>query len=131
MAKPKPRVLICEDDVSITEVIKIVLESRGYSTKIIYDGTKIISEIEKFAPHVMLLDIWLPGIDGRDIIKLLRQKSNFPFIPIIVMTALNDIEAIAEHSKADGYLAKPFTSKELLGIVEKHIGEQQSLKFRS
>lgn len=124
------RVLICEDDLSITEVMKIVLESKDYDVKVLYDGTEIISEVKNFAPHVILLDIWLPGIDGRDIIKILRQNSNSTSIPIIVMSALSDIESIAEQSRADAYLAKPFKTSDLLTVVEKNITEQQSIKFR-
>ncbi len=118
MKKP---VLVIDDDEGISEVVKIILEENNYRTEIISDGEDLLERIKKIDPGLILLDIWMSGVDGRDVIKQLRASKDKENIPIIVMSALTNTEQIASEAGADGFLAKPFDISVLLETVEKYL----------
>jgi CheY-like chemotaxis protein len=72
-------------------------------------------------PDLLLLDIWMSGIDGRDICKELKQKENTKKIPIVLISASREIERSALEAGADDFLAKPFEIDDLLEKIEKHL----------
>lgn len=114
------KVLVCDDDQSILEVIKIMLEESGFEVVTINSGKGIQKKITEIKPNLILLDIWMPGMDGKEIITLLRRDKKLRDIPIVVISALNDTENIAKKSGADGFLSKPFSMEDLVGVVYKY-----------
>ena len=112
----KKKVLIADDDPAILEAMTLILEDAGYDVK-----TTVNGHTEKFAqeylPDVILLDIWMSGMDGRNICKSLKAKKLTKHIPVIMISANKDTEKIAKEAGADGFLAKPFDMKDLLSTV--------------
>ena len=121
----KKRVLVVDDDVSILEVIKIILEDGGYEVSTAQDILEVKGKIGEVTPDLILLDIWLSGGDGGKIAEMLKKNSKTCSIPIIMISAHNDGRAIALKSKVDGFLAKPFDMADLLSVVKKHTAERE------
>lgn len=115
------RILVCDDDAGILEVTKIILEENGYIVKTLSSGKGIQKQIKDFKPDMLFLDIWMPGIDGKEITTILKRDPESQNIPIVIVSALNDTKEIAKETGADGFLSKPFTIADLLSIVEKNI----------
>src|SRR5437763_1838470 len=113
-------VVVIEDDKAILEVVKIILQDGGYSVVTIEDGNEVFPAIEKETPHLVLLDIWMAGHDGRTIAKKLKSHEKTKHIPIIMVSANNETEKIAKEVGANGFIQKPFNIDDLLAMVEKH-----------
>lgn len=113
----KLKILIVDDDVHIAELISIYLTKEGYETKEVYGGRKAIEEFSAFSPHLVLLDIMLPEIDGYQVCREIRQISK---VPIIMLTAKGEVfdKVLGLELGADDYIVKPFDSKELVARVK-------------
>jgi DNA-binding response OmpR family regulator len=109
-----PRVLVVEDDDAIAQVLQRSLRMEGYDVRIAGDGVTALDEAHAFLPDLMILDLGLPGLDGVDVAKTLRQAGDDT--PILVLTARDGVEARVEglDAGADDYLVKPFERQELL-----------------
>lgn len=114
------KILVCDDDPGIQEVMKIILESNGYKVKSIFNGRSVEKQVVEFYPNFIFMDLWMPGIDGREIIKLLKRNPQTKDIPVFIISALNDIKGIAENIGADGYLEKPFEVDQLIKIIDSY-----------
>jgi CheY-like chemotaxis protein len=122
--KAVKKILICDDDLGILEVTKIILESNGYEVAALDSGKAIVSRVKQFLPHLILLDLWMPGIEGKEISKLLKSDPVTSKIPIIMVSAVNDLEKVATDLPADDFLSKPYDMDDLLKMAEKHIGSK-------
>ncbi|WP_234117068.1 response regulator transcription factor [Clostridium hydrogenum] len=111
------KVLIVDDDENISEVMKLYLESSGYSTKVCSDGKEAEEKFYEYKPDIVLLDIMLPKIDGVDVLKWIRKDSN---TPVIMLTAKGETfdKVLALELGADDYIVKPFEPKELIARVK-------------
>ena len=110
----KKRVLVVDDDPSILEVINIMLtEVGGYEVTTTANGESLL-KMDCELPDLILLDLWLSGMDGMQICKALKAKEETKAIPIIIFSANTDIKNIAESAGADGFIAKPFQMTKLL-----------------
>lgn len=111
------KVLIVDDDENICEVIKLYLESSGYSTKVCNDGKEAEDNFLEYKPDIVLLDIMLPKIDGVDVLKWIRKEFN---TPVIMLTAKGETfdKVLALELGADDYIVKPFEPKELIARVK-------------
>jgi DNA-binding response OmpR family regulator len=109
-----PRVLVVEDDDAIAQVLQRSLRMEGYEVRIASDGVTALDEAHAFLPDLLILDLGLPGLDGVDVAKTLRQTGDD--VPILVLTARDGVEARVEglDAGADDYLVKPFERQELL-----------------
>lgn len=115
------KILVCDDDQSILEVISIILEQNKYQVKTLSSGKAIKKNIDIFKPDLIFLDLWMPGIEGSEITQLLKRDEKTRSIPIIIISALNDTEKIAKKYGADGFLTKPFNMADLVKTVEKFV----------
>lgn len=111
------RVLVVDDDKNIAELISLYLEKEGYDTRKVYDGITAIEEFKNYDPHLILLDIMLPGMDGYDVCKEIRKSSD---VPIIMLTAKGETfdKVLGLELGADDYIVKPFDTKELTARVK-------------
>ena len=114
------KILVADDNPAILDALKIMLEDEGYEVETTEDGT-VAQNMKSPLPDLLLLDVWMSGIDGRDICMRLKSAAKTKHVPIIIMSAAKDIVTIAETSGADDYIAKPFQMNHLLEIVSKHI----------
>lgn len=117
----KKVIILAEDDPGIIEVVTIILREEGYEVVIAEEKDTIFERCKKKKPHLIFLDISLSGEDGRVIAKELKESDALRGIPLIMLSANNEIEQVAESSGADGYLQKPFEIDELLGIAKKYL----------
>jgi DNA-binding NtrC family response regulator len=117
----KKTVLVIEDDKSIKEVIRIILEDEGYSVILEDNVENVQCSITLYQPSVILLDVKLFGEDVSYLTKEIKSQSSLKEIPIILMSADNNVEAIAQRVGADAFLSKPFVIEDLIGLVRKQI----------
>lgn len=106
------RLLIIEDDVNINEMLQEAFGKKGYEVVSAYSGTEGILRIEKETYQMVILDLMLPGMDGQQVLKNIREKSN---VPVIVLSAKDDLDTKVDllMSGASDYITKPFELKEL------------------
>jgi len=107
------RVLVVEDDDDIAQVIQRLLRTEGYEVRTSGDGNVALDEAKQFLPDLVILDLGLPGLDGMDVARELRDRDD---TPILMLTARDAVESRVEglDSGADDYLVKPFERQELL-----------------
>ena len=119
-----------EDDNSIREIEIYTLETMGFEVKGFSDGTSFLEAIEAQLPDLVLLDVMLPGMDGIEILKTLREKPRTKNLAIIMTTARDtEIEKIqALNLGADDYLSKPFSMLEMVARVKAVLRRTQPLK---
>ena len=120
MSKRKT-VLIFEDDTIILEVITVVLTDLGFHVEVSETSHDIIQKVESTKPNIILMDNWIPNIGGVEATRLLKGDDRFKHIPVIYVSANNDIESLAVRAGADDFLAKPFDLDGLENIVKKYI----------
>ena len=119
----KNRVLVVEDEDHIAEGLKLNLELKGYTVRIAPDGIAALQDWKEWRPDLIVLDIMLPGIDGFEVCRRLRNEGNM--IPILFLTARgSDADRILGlQLGADDYLTKPFLVEELVlrvrGIIRR------------
>ena len=113
----KQKILIVDDDENIAELISLYMTKECFETKIVYDGESALREAEIFSPDLILLDLMLPGIDGYQVCREVRQKSQ---TPIIMLSAKGEVfdKVLGLELGADDYLEKPFDTKELVARVK-------------
>ena len=125
------KILIVEDDDSIHNLIKELLEKEHYITKNAYSGTEALTIIEKENIDLILLDLMLPGMNGEEIIKKVNKT-----IPIIVLSAKvsSEDKVKALISGANDYITKPFDKKELLARIQVQLRinscQNKNLKYK-
>ena len=112
----KQKILIVDDDENIAELISLYMTKECFETKIVYDGESALREAEGFSPDLILLDLMLPGIDGYQVCREVRQKAQ---TPIIMLSAKGEIfdKVLGLELGADDYVMKPFDSKEMVARV--------------
>lgn len=114
------KILLIEDDPSLTELIKYNLENEGYSITIEMDGYKGLISAQTNTPHLILLDWMLPNLSGIEICRRIRRDKKTASIPIIMLTAKSEesdkIRGL--DTGADDYITKPFSPKELISRIK-------------
>jgi DNA-binding response OmpR family regulator len=110
------RILVVEDDATVAEVVRRYLEREGHAVEHVADGAVALARLQEVDPDLIVLDVMLPGIDGREVCRRVRAGSD---VPIIMLTALGETgDRIAGlELGADDYLVKPFSPRELVARV--------------
>ncbi len=110
------KVLIVDDDKNICDLLRLYLEKDGYSVILSHDGEEAVVKFNALKPDMVLLDIMLPGIDGWQVCREIRKKSN---VPIIMITAKGETidKVIGLELGADDYIVKPFDAKEVIARI--------------
>jgi two-component system, OmpR family, response regulator MtrA len=110
------RILVVDDDTALAEMISIVLSGEGFDPHLVHDGAVAVDAFVAVSPDLVLLDVMLPGMDGIEVCRRLREISG---TPIIMLTAKGDTNDVVEglESGADDYIVKPFNPKELVARI--------------
>jgi DNA-binding response OmpR family regulator len=117
------RVLVVDDDPAVAEMVVSLLTGFGYSAQAATSGETAIHAAQEFQPHLVLLDLRMPGLDGETVARRLRELGNS--VPLVAMSAVTD----ADHWMGDSHidvvsvLVKPFDISEMLTIVKNVIRE--------
>ena len=115
--KDRQTILVVDDDPNIAQLVKLYLEKEGYDVNVETRGDDAVAAFQKNPPNLMLLDIMLPGMDGWQVCRAIRQTSS---IPIIMLSAKDETfdKVLGLELGADDYITKPFEGKELVARVK-------------
>ena len=112
-----PNICIVEDEPKIASLLNDYLQAAGYGTRMVHDGAAAVPAIHEYQPDLVLLDLMLPGRDGLDICRELRQEGH---LPIIMLTArIEEIDRLLGlELGADDYICKPFSPREVVARIK-------------
>lgn len=112
-----PAVLLVEDEQSIGNLIRSYLAGHGYRVVWVRSGEEALAELGRHPVRIVLLDIGLPGIDGLDVCRLIRERSN---VPVVMLTARDEEpdRVVGLEVGADDYIPKPFSPRELVARIK-------------
>lgn len=124
----KTKLLLLEDDLTLNETIVEYFEEQDYEVVAVYDGEEALSAIYENVFDLLLLDVNVPGMNGFEVLKQIREEKNS--VPAIFITSLNSMDSLEEgfNSGCDDYIRKPFELKELLIRVQTIIKREFSNK---
>ncbi|ACE85769.1 response regulator [Cellvibrio japonicus] len=111
MSKPLERILYVEDDPDIQAIALMVLDSiSGFTVEPCSSGSEALEKAEAFGPDLILLDVMMPGMDGPETLRALRQFPSLQPVPVVFMTAKVQPQEVREYLNlgASGVIAKPF-----------------------
>lgn len=125
------RILVVDDSPDNVFLIQAILEEEGYKITTAADGRTALSEVEKSPPDLVLLDVMMPGMDGFEVTKRLRDNTSLPFIPILLITAYDHLSvAKGLDTGADDFIRKPVEVDELLARVRSLLRLKHSIDER-
>ncbi len=117
MVEEKPRILLVDDEVAITSNLTPFLERAGFTVQVAGDGEAALRLVAGFDPHLIILDVLMPKLDGREVCRRLRAAGNWT--PILMLTQVGEAaeRAMTLEEGADDYLNKPFDPHELVARI--------------
>lgn len=129
----RPRILICDDDEFFCNTVALVLRNEGMIVRILHEPSLILETMQEYPPELLLLDVMMPGVNGFEVCRMLRQIPRWQDLPIIFLTGQTGVEARLEafRSGGDDYLPKPVVNEELLTRVKVRLDRARMLKDRS
>lgn len=121
------KILVVDDDPAISEMLSIVLKAEGFDTVVVTDGADAVGVVEAEQPDLILLDLMLPGMNGIDICRTIRETSQVPIVMLTAKTDTVDV-VLGLESGADDYVNKPFKAKELVARIRARLrrGEEET-----
>lgn len=117
-------ILIADDEEDLRLLIQVTLENPSYHILTAVDGCVAVEVIHARIPDLLILDWMMPGLNGDEVVTLLRQNPDTARIPIVMLTAMDGIESREQMASLDlaGYLVKPFSPLELIRKVREVLG---------
>jgi DNA-binding response OmpR family regulator len=120
------RILLVDDEADILSLYKKILEKEGYEITTANNGLEALQKMITFKPHLVILDIMMPEIDGWEVVKKIRSEHNEKELPIVMLTVKSEIEdkvKSVEEVGANRHLTKPINSSILIGTIKALLGE--------
>ncbi|PAW95206.1 hypothetical protein CKK33_17540 [Mucilaginibacter sp. MD40] len=122
------KILVIEDDKDIRDTVTYILESDGFEV-VSSENSRILKSLDQHNPDLILLDNWLTewksDANGQQLSKELKSNPKTSHIPVIIISAVNNVAQIAEEGMADAYIKKPFDVEELLALIKKHTDSKE------
>jgi CheY-like chemotaxis protein len=132
MGRPKPAaILIVDDNRDNVEIVRAYLEARGFPITVANNGEEALALFETVKPEIVLLDVMMPGRDGWEVCRIMKQHPTLgKTVRVIMVTALNELgdKREALETGADDYVEKPFDLGKLASTVDRNLEMQRSLK---
>lgn len=121
------RILIVDDSPTVGMTTAWILTHHGYQVEVAKDGLSALSALHTFSPDLVLLDIRLPHLDGYRLCEMLRSKTEYKEIPIIMVSGISSAESIqrAVDAGANLYLPKPVNDEELLAAIKEQTAKSK------
>lgn len=121
------KILIVEDDPDIRELLRFNLEKAGYNLFLAEDGEKALTQARKHSPDIILLDLMLPGVDGLEVCRTLKQDPELQRIPVMMVTAKGEEmdRVVGLELGADDYVVKPFSLREVVLRIRKILDRRE------
>jgi putative two-component system response regulator len=113
------RVLVADDEESVAELLRRMLAKEGYAVEVVNDGLAALQSVQEHKPHVVLLDVNMPGMNGIDVCRRIKQDLSNRLTPVVLVTGMAQRERRIEglEAGADDFLSKPVDAQELLARV--------------
>ena len=113
------KILAVDDDHDIVDIIKIILEDEGYEVSTLTSGKNIFNVISSFRPDLILLDVMLAGMDGREICRNIKAHDLFKKIPVLMISASHNLQnLLLMPGSPNDFLSKPFDIDSLISKVK-------------
>jgi two-component system phosphate regulon response regulator PhoB len=124
---PKASILVVDDEPDILDLIRYNLSREGFRITCVDTGEKAVAEVRAAKPDLVLLDLMLPGVDGLDVCRQIRQYPEWSQLPIIMITAKSEDADVVSGLEcgADDYITKPFSPRVLLARVKSVLRKRQ------
>ena len=122
MNKPKTRILVIDDEKDLCFFLKANLEARGaYNVRTATSAVKGVKMVRRFKPDLVILDILMPGADGFNVLRTMKEDNKTVHIPVLMLSALNDTKSKVEAARlyCEDYMSKPVPIDDLRKRVEK------------
>lgn len=125
------RVLVVDDEPSITQLLAMALRYDGWQVQVASNGAEAVEAAEVFVPHVMVLDVMLPDFDGVQVLSRLRNKGDL--VPVLFLSALGSVDDRVKGLTAGGddYMVKPFSIEELIARLRALVRRSQIMRHKS
>ncbi len=122
------KILLVEDDRDLSELLRFNLEKDGYRVAHTTEGNLALSQIRRFSPDLVILDLMLPGMDGLEVCRQIRQSETFATLPVLMLTARSEEadRVVGLELGADDYVTKPFSLRELIARIRALLRRQES-----
>ena len=114
-----PRVLIVDDEEGFRDGVADLLGMEGYEVSVARDGVEAVRKLPEFRPDIILLDLRMPDLDGESFLRGIEGLPASKKVPVVLISAKEDLPAIASRTGAAGYLSKPFEAPQLLSLLER------------
>ena len=118
MITEREKIFVADDDDDIVHILSLMLQTKGYEVQTSRDATEILTFTPGNLPDLVMLDIWMSGVDGREICRKLKEDPVTRHIPVLFISANANIQEITNESMADGFIAKPFEMEDMLTKVK-------------
>lgn len=127
-AETEATILVVDDNTDNVEILRAFLESRGFTIAEARDGREALAKMEEVRPDLVLLDVMMPGMDGWEVCRVIKQHPQLGDTKVVMVTAKGGFEDKFEglRSGADDYVVKPVDFKDLLGKVERNLAARGS-----
>lgn len=120
----KKRILIVEDEASIVALLQLVLTREGYEVQSCQTGRDAIAAMKSFHPHLVIMDVMLPGLDGASIVRIMGEDETLASTPVIVTSALIESEKMFQpFPQVKGFCSKPFVLTDFIAKVKQALGD--------
>lgn len=121
-------ILVVDDEEPLQELLSFNLEKEGYKVTVAKDGAEALERVITDNPDLMVLDIMLPGMDGLEVCRQLRQNPRYRELPVIMLTAKGEEidKVLGLELGADDYMTKPFSPRELLARIKARLRRSQN-----
>jgi DNA-binding response OmpR family regulator len=116
-------ILVVDDDPNALDIVRTFLESKGYNVATAKDGTDALTQLEALRPALVLLDVMMPGMDGWEVARIIKNHPQFGATRVVMLTARSDFADKHEglRAGADDYIVKPIQLRELGERVERNL----------
>lgn len=117
------KILAVDDDKDILEILQLILEDKGYQVETLTDGKHLFDKIKQYHPDLIILDIMLGNMDGRELCHEVKAKNDTHDIPVILLSASHAIGRSQLHTNGypDDFISKPFDIDDLLNSVQRQL----------
>jgi DNA-binding response OmpR family regulator len=121
-------ILVVDDDPNALDIVRTFLESRGYRVATAHDGNEALSLLESVGPSLVLLDVMMPGMDGWEVARVIKNHPKFGNTRVVMLTARSDFTDKHEglRAGADDYIVKPIQLRELGERVERNLKAREN-----
>ncbi|HEX6036423.1 response regulator transcription factor [Longimicrobium sp.] len=117
----RPRILVADDEPAITALIALMLTHAGFEVVQASGGVQAVSLAREQAPDLVLLDVMMPDLDGRDACKVLKMDARLRDVPVVLFSSADEQDVHWRGAGAEGFLQKPFSIRELPDRVRRYL----------